>query len=146
MFKIQTIDHLVLRVADLAPMLNFYVNVLGCTLDRVQEELGLYQVRAGDSLIDLITVDGKLGRAGGCAPGREGRNLDHFCLRVEPFDGEKIRAYLSEQGIEAGEPALRYGAQGQGLSLYLSDPEGNEVELRGPVERLLAINENQQSG
>ncbi len=133
MFKIQTIDHLVLRVAALPPMLDFYVKVLGCTLDRVEEELGLYQLRAGDALIDLITIDGKLGREGGCAAGREGRNLDHFCLRVEPFDGGKIRAYLSEQGIEAGEPASRYGAQGEGLSLYLRDPEGNGVELRGSV-------------
>ncbi|MEO6984797.1 MAG: VOC family protein [Paralcaligenes sp.] len=136
MFKVQTIDHLVLRVATLEPMLNFYLNVLGCTLDRVQEELGLYQIRAGDALIDLITIDGKLGRAGGRAAGGQGRNLDHFCLRVEPFDGEKMRAYLIERGIEVGELASRYGAQGEGLSLYVADPEGNGVELRGSAGRL----------
>ena len=134
MFKIQQIDHIVLRVAELQPMLDFYLGTLGCTLDRVREDLGLYQIRAGDSLIDLVTIDGKLGSAGGKAPGREGRNLDHFCLRVDPFNPEEIMSHLQQHGIEGGRLESRYGAQGQGLSLYLSDPEGNVIELKGSVQ------------
>jgi catechol 2,3-dioxygenase-like lactoylglutathione lyase family enzyme len=86
MLKLQGIDHLVLRVVDLDAMLHFYVDTLGCSVERRQDAIGLVQLRAGRSLIDLVPVDGKLGRMGGAPPGAEGRNLDHFCLRVEPFD------------------------------------------------------------
>lgn len=134
MFHIRRIDHIVLRVTDLQAMLEFYLKVLGCSLEKVQEEIGLYQLRAGDSLIDLVPVDGKLGRAGGAAPGREGRNLDHLCLGVEPFDGEAIRQHLCENGCQPGPVESRYGAEGQGPSIYVSDPEGNVVELKGPPE------------
>jgi catechol-2,3-dioxygenase len=132
MFTILQLDHIVLRVRDVQAMLRFYTQVLGCTVERVQDELGLYQLRAGASLIDLVTIDGKLGRTGGAAPGPEGRNLDHFCLRIEPFDGDALRAWLSSRGANPGEVMQRFGAQGQGHSLYLSDPEGNVVELKGP--------------
>ena len=132
MFKILRLDHIVLRVRDVEAMRRFYTDVLGCTLERTQEELGLYQVRAGASLIDLVTIDGKLGRAGGAAPGSEGRNLDHFCLRIEPFDADGLRTWLTGRGVHVGEIGQRYGAEGEGPSLYLSDPEGNVVELKGP--------------
>jgi catechol 2,3-dioxygenase-like lactoylglutathione lyase family enzyme len=131
-FTLRGLDHLVLRVVDVQKMLSFYLDVLGCTLEKIQEGPGLYQVRAGHSLIDLIPVDGKLGRMGGAAPGREARNLDHFCLRVDPFDGEAILAYLRGCGIDAGQVESRYGAEGEGPSVYLTDPEGNVVELKGP--------------
>ena len=131
MLKIRHIDHLVLRVADVRVMLDFYVGVIGCSLERVQEELGLYQLRAGDSLIDLIPVDGRLGSMGGVAPGKEGRNLDHFCLRIDPFDAEEIVRHLKSKGVEPGAVESRYGAEGQGPSIYVSDPEGNVVELKG---------------
>lgn len=131
-FLIKQLDHIVLRVVDLDRMLRFYQDVLGCAMERRQEELGLYQVRAGASLIDLVLVDGKLGRAGGAAPGPEGRNLDHFCLRVDPYDEAAIRAHLKAQGVEPGESGSRYGAEGEGPSLYLRDPEGNMIELKGP--------------
>ncbi len=132
MISIREIDHLVLRVVDLEAMIRFYSEVLGCTLERRQDELGLVQLRAGRSLIDLVPVDGKLGRAGGAAPAKEGRNLDHFCFRVEPFDETTIRRQLESAGIHVGEAASRYGAEGEGPSIYISDPEGNTVELKGP--------------
>ena len=130
--KIREIDHLVLRVVDVRKMLDFYLDVLGCTLDKVQEEIGLYQVRAGSSLIDFVPIDGKLGEMGGAGPGKEGRNLDHFCVRVEPFDAARITAELKAKGVEAGSVESRYGAEGEGPSIYVSDPEGNVVELKGP--------------
>jgi len=136
MISVREIDHLVLRVSDVTTMLAFYRDVLDCPVERRQDDIGLIQLRAGHSLIDLVPVDGALGRAGGAAPGREGRNLDHFCLRVEPFDESAIRAHLAAHGIDAGALASRYGAEGQGPSLYLTDPEGDVVELKGPAETL----------
>ena len=126
------IDHLVLRVVDLEAMRAFYCDVLGCTVERVQEAIGLLQLRAGRSIVDLVPVDGKLGRVGGAAPGAGGRNMDHFCLRVEPFDEAVIRAHLQANGVKAGPVEMRFGAQGEGPSMYMADPEGNIVELKGP--------------
>jgi glyoxylase I family protein len=132
MIPIQDIDHIVLRVVDLDRMLAFYCGALGCPVEKRQDDIGLIQLRAGRSLIDLVPLDGKLGKAGGAAPGKEGRNLDHFCLRVDPFDEAAIRAQLVGHGVEGGAVESRYGAQGTGPSIYLSDPEGNVVELKGP--------------
>lgn len=132
MFTLLGIDHLVLRVADPDAMLGFYCGALGCTVERRQPSIGLVQLRAGCSLIDLVTIDGPLGAAGGAATGREGRNLDHFCLRVEPFDEAAIRRQLQAHGIAAGALESRYGAEGHGPSIYVEDPEGNVVELKGP--------------
>jgi catechol 2,3-dioxygenase-like lactoylglutathione lyase family enzyme len=130
--RIAAIDHVVLRVREPQPMVRFYCDVLGCTLERQQDEIGLIQLRAGSSLIDLIPVDGPLGRAGGAPPGAEGRNLDHLCLRLDGFDETTVRSHLARHGVAAGETASRYGAEGSGPSIYIVDPEGNTVELKGP--------------
>lgn len=131
---LREIDHIVLRVVDLARMRDFYCRVLGCRIEREQLKIGLVQLRAGRSLVDLVPVDGELGRAGGAPPGREGRNVDHFCFRVDPFDAAAIRAHLAVHGVAAGEVATRYGAEGSGPSIYIDDPEGNVVELKGPPD------------
>ncbi|TKR33763.1 VOC family protein [Luteimonas gilva] len=133
-FEVQQIDHIVLRVSDSAAMEAFYRDVLGCGVERRQEAIGMVQLRAGRSLIDLVDVDGKLGRMGGAAPGAEGRNVDHLCLRVEPFDRDAIVAHLQTHGVRIGDFGSRYGAEGQGPSQYLFDPEGNMVELKGPPD------------
>ena len=137
-FVIRHIDHVVLRVRDAAAMQAFYCDVLGCSVDRRQEAIGLLQLRAGASLIDLVDVEGKLGRTGGAAPGPEGHNLDHLCLRVEPFDRDAIVAHLDAHGVRVGEFGMRYGADGVGPSQYLFDPEGNLVELKGPPDDAVA--------
>ena len=131
MITIQAIDHVVLRVVDLDAMVRFYTEVLGARFEKHQEAAGLYQLRVGAALIDLVPVDGKLGRMGGAAPGAEGRNVDHVCFRVLPWDGAAILAELAAHGIEA-EIVSRYGAEGDGPSIYLADPEGNNLELKGP--------------
>ena len=131
-FQLQQIDHVVLRVRDAAAMQAFYCDVLGCSVERRQDGIGLVQLRAGKSLIDLVPVDGKLGRMGGAAPGEEGRNMDHLCLRAQPFDREAIIAYLETHGVRVGDFGVRYGAEGEGPSQYLFDPEDNLVELKGP--------------
>jgi glyoxylase I family protein len=131
MINIVAIDHVVLRVSKLDEMVRFYIDVLGAKLEKEQEDIGLYQLRVGTSLVDLVPVDSKLGRMGGAAPGGGGRNLDHVAFRVLPWDGEAILAHLHGHGIE-GEIKSRYGAEGDGPSIYLTDPEGNGLELKGP--------------
>lgn len=133
MIRIRDIDHLVLRVADLEPMLRFYCGVLGCAVERRQDDIGLVQLRAGRCMLDLVPVTGRLGAQGGAPPGPEGRNLDHFCFRVEPFDEPDLRSALAAHGIQASPAESRFGAEGAGLSIYIQDPEGNTVELKGPA-------------
>jgi len=126
------LDHVVLRVRDLGRALAFYTDVLGGAVERRLDSLGLVQVRLGRSLVDLVPVDGPLGKLGGEAPADRARNLDHFCLRIEPFDDREIRAHLAAHGLEGSETGTRYGADGNGPSIYLKDPDGNTVELKGP--------------
>jgi catechol 2,3-dioxygenase-like lactoylglutathione lyase family enzyme len=133
-FQLRKIDHVVLRVADLKASLHFYLDVLGCTMDKEQAQIGLYQVRAGDSLIDLVPLDQPLGRMGGAGPSREGRNVDHFALQIVPFDDAAIRAHLARHNVEITDAGRRYGAEGNGPSIYIRDPDGNTVELKGPAE------------
>ncbi|MCB2106615.1 MAG: VOC family protein [Rhodobacteraceae bacterium] len=133
MFKILGLDHVVLRVADVARMRRFYCDVLGCTVERDRGDIGLTQLRAGASLIDLIAIESEIGRKLGAGPGPAGgRNLDHFCLRIDPFDPGALAAHLGAYGVTPGQIAPRYGADGTGPSMYISDPEGNTVELKGP--------------
>ncbi|SDP66562.1 Catechol 2,3-dioxygenase [Ralstonia sp. 25mfcol4.1] len=134
MFAIRGIDHLVLRTADVAQMVRFYVDVLGCTVEKEQPAFGLTQLRAGSGLIDLVSLDGPVGRAGGAGPGTEGRNLDHFCLRIDPFDANAIFEHLNIHHIDASPVERRYGAEGEGPSIYVKDPDGNTVELKGPPD------------
>ena len=133
-FTLLGIDHVVLRIADLDRSLAFYVGVLGCTIDKRQEDIGLIQLRAGHSQIDLVPLDGKRGKAGGAPPGAEGRNVDHFALEIAPFDETALRAHLATHGIDVEEIGRRYGARGYGPSIYIADPDGNKVELKGPPE------------
>ena len=134
MFAIIGLDHIVLRARQPETLIAFYRDVLGCSLERQVESLGLAQLRAGAALIDIVDAAGKLGRAGGAAPADQGHNLDHLCLRVEPFDPTAIAQHLRGHGVSASAPERRYGAEGYGLSIYLEDPEGNKVELKGPAE------------
>lgn len=132
MISVRAIDHVVFRTSDLDAMLRFYMDVIGAEKEVYKEDIGLYQLRIGDALIDLVTVDGELGAKGGAAPGRTGHNVDHVCLRVLPWDEDAIRAHLAAHGIENTEVVSRYGAQGAGPSIYIDDPEGNMIELKGP--------------
>jgi glyoxylase I family protein len=121
-FHVERIDHVVLRVRDLAAMVRFYEQALGFHVERRLERLNLVQLRAGASLLDLILGD---------RPSSVG-NMDHLCFRIEPFDRAAIVAKLSPLGIALGETVERYGAEGNGPSVYFNDPEGNQIELKGP--------------
>lgn len=133
-FQIQRIDHVVLRVQDLPRAVAFYCDVLGCTVARERPSLGMVHLHAGASMIDLISVEGKLGAPGGPAAGAQGRNLEHVCLRVDPFDADQLAEHLKRHGVQvSGKPERHFGAEGDGMSVYLRDPEGNGVELKGPA-------------
>jgi glyoxylase I family protein len=121
-FRVERIDHVVLRVRDLAAMVRFYEQALGFVVERRLDRLSLVQMRAGASLLDLVEKERP----------KEGGNLDHVCFRIEPFDRDAIEAQLSPLGIAVGETLERYGAEGTGPSIYFHDPEGNEIELKGP--------------
>ncbi|MBO6946493.1 MAG: VOC family protein [Rhodospirillales bacterium] len=132
-YAIVGIDHVVIRAKNIGTMLDFYQRILGCEMERSIESIGLFQLRAGRSLIDLVDVDGELGRKGGAAPGPDAHNMDHLCIRVDPWDADAIHTYLKNEGVEAGPVETRNGAEGEGPSIYLDDPEGNMVELKGPA-------------
>ena len=132
-FEIKGIDHVVLRCRDIEAMIAFYCGTLGGTLAKRNDKLGLVHVRTGSTMVDLVAIDGELGRAGGAPPGAEGRNMDHLCLRIEPFDVPVLTEYFRKCGIELKDVRTRFGAEGDGVSFYLSDPEGNRVELKGPA-------------
>jgi glyoxylase I family protein len=132
--QIRGLDHVVIRSARPERLVAFYRDVLGCPVEReTAPGLGLVQLRAGHSLIDIVAVDSRLGRMGGRAPDGEGRNLDHFCVVLETFDELAIRSHLSRHGIAAGDAVQRYGAGGFGLSIYIEDPDGNTIELKAPA-------------
>ncbi len=122
---IRGLDHIVLRTNRLEQILAFYRDALGCPMDRVLEELGLYQLRAGSALIDV--VDGKIWKSE-AGPGES--LYDHFCLQVASNDADALIAELDRLGIPHGDPADRYGATGDGLSVYATDPDGRTVELK----------------
>ncbi len=132
--RIVGIDHVVLRCSDMAAMERFYTDVLGCSVALRNETLGMVHLRAGSGQIDLAAVEGELGRLGGAAPAPEGHNMDHVCLRIDPFDEPALRAHFLRHGIDAGPVHHNFGAEGYGPALYLKDPEGNSVELKGPPQ------------
>jgi len=134
MIRISHIDHVVLRVVNIDAMIGFYCVALGCAVERGNDDIGMVQLRAGSCLLDLVPVDGKLGSMGGAAPGVQGRNMDHLCFRIEHVDEPAIRSHLEACGVRAGAAELRYGAEGTGPSIYLADPEGNVIELKGPAD------------
>lgn len=133
-FQIQRLDHLVLRVRDLPRSLHFYQQVLGCAVARDRPDLGLVHLRLGESMLDLIRLDGPLGVRGGAGLALDNHNLDHFCLRIDPFDEASLLAFLALHQVEVLGPAsINYGAEGEGWSVYIRDPDGNVIELKGPA-------------
>ena len=123
-FHVERIDHVVLRVRDLPAMVKFYEIALGFRVERTLERLNLVQMRAGASLLDLVPVE---------RPAVGAANMDHLCFRVSPFDRDEIVRRLAPFNVSVGETVERYGAEGTGPSLYFDDPEGNQVELKGPA-------------
>ncbi len=122
-FRVAELDHVVIRCRDVPRALDFYARLLGCPEERRIEAIGLVQLRAGASMIDLVPADPP--------PSDTGRNVDHFCLGVEVEDVVAMVRWLRAEGVDVlGDPDERYGARGMGLSVYVRDPDGNVVELK----------------
>lgn len=133
-FEIERLDHLVLRTTDIERLVAFYEG-FGFAVARRVDKLGLVQLRAGASMIDIIDVTGAVAEMGGSteAPDLSVRNMDHFAVRVNPFNEEEILAFCAAQNIQATPlPFPLYGADGFGPSIYATDPDGNVFELKGP--------------
>ena len=128
--QIRNIDHLVLRVRDIDAMRTFYCDVLGAEHVAYRPKLAMSHLRVGDCMLDLVVAE----KRGLAAPEAGRLNLDHFCFRVEPFDRDAIVAHLKRHNVPLGPIRERYGAEGNGVSIYLTDPEGNTVELKGPSD------------
>ena len=130
-FELEAIDHVVLLVSNMAEAQQFYEQVLGCTVDRSLAQYGMLQLRAGASLIDLVDIGSAEGEwakpdiAGG-------RNMDHVALATGPWNEAALRAHLAAYQVDIVEEGLRYGAKGEGYSVYIKDPSGNTIELKGP--------------
>jgi glyoxylase I family protein len=129
--RIGGLDHVVLRVGDLGRAIAFYQTVLGCHVERELQQPRLVQLRAGASLIDLVPASISPHQA----LDQAGRNVDHFAVRVLGFDAAALKAHLHQNGIDPGDVRERYGAEGYGPSLYITDPDGNTVELKGEATR-----------
>ena len=119
--RITALDHVVLNVSDVERSLAFYTAELGLEPINVEEwrrgERFFPSVRVDEgSIIDLIALP------------RTGENLDHFCLVVEPMDFDALKASGRFDVVDG--PATRFGARGDGTSIYLRDPDQNLVELR----------------
>ena len=134
MIRLAAIDHVVFRVRDMVRMVAFYENVLGARIERRVDDIGLVQLRAGSALVDLVDCAAPLGREGGPPPAGTGGNVDHVCFRAEHWDEPALLAHLAAHGCGDLEVARRYGAEGFGPSIYIFDPEGNRIELKGPPE------------
>lgn len=131
-FKLERLDHVVLLVRDMAEAQHFYEQVLGCTVDRSLPELGMIQLRAGASLIDLVDIGSAEGEW--ARPETQGgRNMDHVCIATGPCTEQAMRGHLAHHGIAIVEEGIRYGANGDGMSFYISDPSGNQIELKSPL-------------
>ncbi len=128
--KITELDHIVLRVRDVETSLRFYTQVLGLPAERVEQwragEIRFPSARLNaDTIIDFFGSDQQ-------PIGREGaKNQDHFCMVIEPTDMEELKTKFEGIGvdIQAG-PGKRWGSHGDGISLYIYDPDDNVVELR----------------
>ncbi len=131
-FTLEGIDHVVLLVRDMDRARRFYEQLVGCTIDRSLPEYGMLQLRVGASLIDLVDIASPEGEW--ARPEAEGgRNMDHVCIATGPCDEAAMRAHLARHGVAIVEQGVRYGAIGDGYSFYVTDPSGNQIELKGPL-------------
>lgn len=125
MFTPLGLDHVVLRVRDQAASQRFHTEVLGCSVDHVNEKVSLIQLRFGEQLIDLFPAG-----PGAAGPGA-GVQMDHFCLSIRCDDLVAVKKALEARGVPlAGDIVERRGSYGTGPSLYLRDPDGFMIELK----------------
>jgi len=133
MFKIKRLDHLVIKTTNIKEMMSFYCFILGYKIQRDSlKETGLLELSAGESMIDLFDSkhESNLNRLSGES---KNNNIDHFCILLDNFDETDIKVHLKSFGVACSEIEMNYGSSGYGPSVYIHDPDGNKVELKGVV-------------
>ena len=130
-FSLVGIDHVVFLVDDMAKALQFYGEVLGCQPGYTYPRLGMEQVWCGNALIVLWDTTHP-GAAGAVPPVVGGRNVDHVCIALSPFDEDELIGHLNAHNVTIDRTAFHGGARGMGSSIYIFDPFGNKLELKGP--------------
>lgn len=135
MFKIKRLDHLVIRTQNIKEMISFYCFVLGYKMQRDNlKESGLIELNAGESMIDLFDIsNSNLNNDKKLECDKDIKNLDHFCILLDEFDETEIKVHLKSFGVDFGDIEMNYGSSGYGPSLYIFDPDGNKIELKGVV-------------
>jgi catechol 2,3-dioxygenase-like lactoylglutathione lyase family enzyme len=128
-FALEGIDHILLLVSGMKPAVRFYTEVLGCTVEGALPQFGMLQLRAGAALIDLVDIAAPEA-SWAKPPAAGGRNFDHLCLALGAYDEAKLRRHLHR--VEIIEEGVHGGSRGESLSLYVRDPSGNVIELKGP--------------
>ncbi len=127
--QLQGIDHIVLRTSNVERLVEFYHGVLGAQLERVLDEEGLYQLRAGSALIDILSTEGSLDSGG--EPNYEQSPLAHVCLQITAASEQAVFRHLRRCNVmQPLKFETRYGATGFGRSVYILDPDGNTLELK----------------
>jgi len=126
-------DHIVLNVEDEENMVRFYEEILGFPAERMDAyrkgEVPFPSARVNaDTIIDFFPKKMWSGKG----PDRKGRpNLNHFCIACGKGDWDALKKRLEENGIPIEDgPGKRWGARGDGISIYFRDPEDNLVEVR----------------
>lgn len=134
-FGLDGIDHVLLLVEGMKRAERFYTQVLGCVIESRLPQYGMLQLRAGAALIDLVDISAKEG-SWAVPPVAGGRNLDHLCLALGAHDKVRLRTHLARHRVRVIEEGVHAGSRGESFSLYVRDPSGNVIELKGPPRRL----------
>ncbi len=133
MFKIKRLDHLVIKTINIKEMTSFYCFILGYKIQRDSlKETGLLELSAGESMIDLFDSRHE-SNLNTFSSESKNNTIDHFCILLDNFDETDIKVHLKSFGVECSEIEMNYGSSGYGPSIYIHDPDGNKVELKGVV-------------
>jgi glyoxylase I family protein len=130
-FVPEGIDHVLLLISGMETALKFYCDVLGLNIHNQIPQHAMVQLRAGGALIDLVDLESPQGNWARPTPAG-GRNLDHICIALAAHDETALRAHLAQHQVAIVEEGMHGGARGESLSIYIRDPAGNSIELKGP--------------
>ena len=121
-------DHINIKSRAMQQSIDFYTEVIGLRLVRLDRDAGgeirFAALRVGDGLIDIQPDDSD-------DWGAERTGLNHLALLIEPDDLDVVAKRCRNLGIPITEgPVARQGAYGMGQALYIQDPDGHGIELK----------------
>jgi catechol 2,3-dioxygenase-like lactoylglutathione lyase family enzyme len=125
MLKPKALDHVGLKVTDMDRSLRFYCDGLGLELLRRSDKgpgIAAAVLRVGTQEMNLFSDPGFAAVASADNP----PGLDHFCLEIDSASIDELVAALGHAGIAVAKPPVK---RSDGVSLFVSDPDGCRVEL-----------------